>query len=84
VRRVPPHSALLLARSTEKNAWMERCDITFGIVYLGDHNVTGSVRRYRGEESYHAAANEIGAAFASGDVPEVWRYNRSAGLPRAC
>jgi alpha-amylase/alpha-mannosidase (GH57 family) len=51
----------------------ESGEITFGIVHLGDHNVTGSVRRFHGEEPYRALVSEISEAFSSGDVHEVIR-----------
>jgi len=45
----------------------------FGVLHLGDHNVSGGIREYRGEEGYAAILREIGDAFRSADLPETFR-----------
>jgi alpha-amylase/alpha-mannosidase (GH57 family) len=46
---------------------------SIGVLHLGDHNVSGGIREYRGEEGYAAILREIGDAFRSTDLPETLR-----------
>ncbi|MBI5576688.1 MAG: DUF3536 domain-containing protein [Deltaproteobacteria bacterium] len=46
---------------------------TFGVLHLGDHNVSGGIREFAGEEAYQAVLREIGDAFRSADLPETLR-----------
>jgi len=48
-------------------------DISFGVIYLGDHNITGGVRKFAGEEAYQATVKEIIEAFERGDFTELVR-----------
>ncbi|NJD61692.1 MAG: DUF3536 domain-containing protein [Deltaproteobacteria bacterium] len=47
--------------------------VTFGVLHLGDHNVSGGIRGFRGEEAYHAAVGEIAGVFQGGNLPESLR-----------
>ena len=47
--------------------------VTFGVLHLGDHNVSGGIRDFRGEEAYANLVQEIGDVFRSADLPEVIR-----------
>lgn len=47
--------------------------LSFGVLYFGDHNVIGGVRRFSGLESYEALVRGISDAFYRADVPEVIR-----------
>jgi hypothetical protein len=51
----------------------EAATLSFGVVHLGDHNVSAGVRRYQGEESYVELANAIRPAFERADWPEAIR-----------
>jgi len=51
----------------------DSASVSFGVLHFGDHNVTGGIREYRGEESYRALAGEIGEIFQGADFPEVIR-----------
>jgi alpha-amylase/alpha-mannosidase (GH57 family) len=51
----------------------ESAPLSFGILHFGDHNVNGGVRRFQGEEAYHEMGEEMSAAFARADLPEVIR-----------
>ncbi len=51
----------------------ESADVTFGVLHFGDHNVSGGVRAYRGEEAFEALAAEISEIFAGADFPEIIR-----------
>jgi hypothetical protein len=46
---------------------------SFGVLHLGDHNVSGGIREYRGEDAFQAVLREIGDAFRSADLPETLR-----------
>src|SRR5262249_15430942 len=45
--------------------------VSFGVLPLGQHNLSGGVREAQGDEAYGAMADEVGAAFASGELSEV-------------
>jgi alpha-amylase/alpha-mannosidase (GH57 family) len=47
--------------------------VSFGVVHLGDHNVIGGIRDFRGEEAYEALTREIGDVFKTADLPEAIR-----------
>lgn len=47
--------------------------VSFGVLHLGDHNVSGGIREFRGEEAYETLTREIGDVFRSADLPEVIR-----------
>jgi hypothetical protein len=47
--------------------------VTFGVLYLGEQNLTGGVRRFQSEEAYRQTIGEIKAAFEQGDFPELGR-----------
>lgn len=51
----------------------EADELSFGFVHLGDHNMSGGVRGFRGEAEYDAMLRDVLAAFASADMPEVLR-----------
>ncbi|MBE0569121.1 MAG: DUF3536 domain-containing protein [Deltaproteobacteria bacterium] len=47
--------------------------VSFGVLHLGDHNVSGGIRDYLGEEAYETLNREIGDVFKTADLPEVIR-----------
>jgi alpha-amylase/alpha-mannosidase (GH57 family) len=47
--------------------------VTFGVLHLGDHNVSGGVREYRGEEAYGTLVGDIAGIFQTADLPEILR-----------
>ncbi|MEK7751171.1 MAG: DUF3536 domain-containing protein [Acidobacteriota bacterium] len=51
----------------------EATTLSFGVLHLGDQNVSGGVREFRGEEAYRALASEITEIFHRGDIPGVIR-----------
>jgi alpha-amylase/alpha-mannosidase (GH57 family) len=51
----------------------EAKDLSFGVLHFGDHNLTGGVRHYMGEEAYDELARHASDAFNRADVPEVIR-----------
>lgn len=64
--------ALGRAQITSEITW-ESSQVSFGVLHLGDHNLTGGVRRYLGEESYQAMIREISDSFVRGDLAERLR-----------
>lgn len=51
----------------------ESADLAFGVLHMGDHNVTGGVRPYQGEEAYRRIAAELNEIFERGEYPELVR-----------
>ncbi|MGA9883151.1 MAG: DUF3536 domain-containing protein [Candidatus Acidiferrales bacterium] len=47
--------------------------VSFGVLHLGDHNISGGVRQFQGEQSYEALCSEIAEIFERGDLPEILR-----------
>jgi hypothetical protein len=47
--------------------------LSFGVLHLGDHNVSGGIRDFRGDEEYGALVREIGDVFKTADLPDVIR-----------
>jgi Domain of unknown function (DUF3536) len=65
---------LLLGRArVTSEITRESAYISFGLLHLGDHNVSGGIRDYRGEEAYESLTREIGDVFKTADLPEVIR-----------
>ncbi|HVT45922.1 MAG TPA: DUF3536 domain-containing protein [Thermoanaerobaculia bacterium] len=46
---------------------------SFGVLYLGDLNVTGGVRDYRGDEAYQTLVEEMMGPIYDGDFPAIIR-----------
>ncbi len=47
--------------------------LTFGILHLGDHNLSGGVREFQGEAEYELMCQEVLGAFSRADMPEALR-----------
>jgi len=73
---------LLLGRArVTSGITLETALVSFGVLHLGDHNVSGGVRGFQGEEAYETLAREIGDVFKGADLPEVIRtVDRQFGL----
>jgi hypothetical protein len=56
------------SRITEETACL-----SYGVLHLGDHNLTGGVREFQGEAAYGAMLDDVEQAFSSADLPEVVR-----------
>jgi alpha-amylase/alpha-mannosidase (GH57 family) len=64
--------------SSEPTEESKRVD--FGVLHLGDHNLTGGVRQFQGEAAYTDLVREITEAFGRGDFAEILRVvDRSLG-----
>ncbi len=51
----------------------EADELSFGFIHLGDHNMSGGVRAFRGPSEYEQMADDVLGAFRSADMPEVLR-----------
>ncbi len=51
----------------------ESQDISFGVLHFGDHNLTGGVRPFQGDDAYRELVKQSVDAFYRADVPEVIR-----------
>jgi len=49
----------------------ESADFQFGVLHLGDHNVSGGVREYDDAEQFGTITESLHAAFGRADTPEV-------------
>ncbi len=67
-----PRIALGKAQVTSQ-VTCESALLTFGVLHFGDHNLTGGVRDFQGEESYTLMVQEVTNAFERADLPEVIR-----------
>ena len=47
--------------------------LSFGVIHLGDHHITGGVRESQDEKVFHQLRENLGAAFARADMTEVIR-----------
>ncbi len=64
----------VLGRATiTSNITQESVRVTFGVLHFGDHNVSGGIREYQGEEAYGALVREISEIFKGADFPEIIR-----------
>lgn len=66
------HLALGRAKITSRIT-EESTTLSFGALHLGDQNVSGGVRGYRGTEAYGALVTEIQEIFHRGEITELVR-----------
>jgi hypothetical protein len=48
-------------------------ELTFGVIHFGDHNMSGGVRVFQGDDAYNQLAQEAAEAFSRADLPEILR-----------
>ncbi len=60
------------AKVNSNITWSEKT-VSYAVLHLGDHNISGGVRRFKGDDAYAVMESEIRAAFDRADVPEVIR-----------
>lgn len=51
----------------------EHQELSFGILHLGDHNLSGGVREFQGDDDYAQMCREVQGAFSRADMPEALR-----------
>ena len=68
------HTKLVAGRAEIRSriTW-ESADLSYGVVHLGDHLLSGGVREFGGVSAYSQTVNEITAAFDSGDFTDLMR-----------
>ncbi|HTS11200.1 MAG TPA: DUF3536 domain-containing protein [Candidatus Limnocylindrales bacterium] len=65
---------LAIGRALVKsNITTEEDTLSFGVLHLGDHNITGGVRRFEDESRFQELGQKVGAAFPRADIAEVIR-----------
>ncbi len=47
--------------------------LSFGVLHLGDHNISGGVREYQGEQNYQQLIDDLSELFLRADIPGVLR-----------
>jgi alpha-amylase/alpha-mannosidase (GH57 family) len=57
----------------QSNITLDEGEIGYGVLSLGDHNVSGGVRPFAGEEAYWKMAEEIGEPFQRADIAQTLR-----------
>ncbi|MBI4907854.1 MAG: DUF3536 domain-containing protein [Acidobacteria bacterium] len=66
------HLALGRAKITSRITG-ESSTLSFGVLHLGDQNVSGGVREYRGTEAYGELVTEVQEIFHRGEITELVR-----------
>ncbi len=51
----------------------ESARLCFGVLHMGDHNLSCGIKQYEGEEAYQTLAREVSNAFAGADFAETLR-----------
>ncbi|MCI0535908.1 MAG: DUF3536 domain-containing protein [Verrucomicrobiales bacterium] len=65
---------LLVGRTRAKFEITRESELmTYAVLYMGEHNLTGGVQRYAGAEPYDAMVRELKEAFDRADFPELVR-----------
>ncbi len=68
------HARLALGRvHVSSRITQESGTMSYGVLHLGDQNVSGGVREYRGREAYDTLTAEISSVFERGDIPGLIR-----------
>jgi alpha-amylase/alpha-mannosidase (GH57 family) len=52
---------------------LETARLSFAVLYMGEHNLTGGVRYFRSEDAYGAMITELKTAFEEVDYPQTIR-----------
>jgi alpha-amylase/alpha-mannosidase (GH57 family) len=73
-RRHSGDTTLLVGRARVTSDVTQETDVvTFAVLHFGNHNLTGGIRRFAGEEEYRALRDELLRAFSSADLAAVVR-----------
>jgi alpha-amylase/alpha-mannosidase (GH57 family) len=59
--------------SIQSRILLDSKSVSFGVLHLGDHEISGGVREFQGEESYAQLCSEIREAFEGGDLAAILR-----------
>ncbi|MGC9529832.1 MAG: DUF3536 domain-containing protein [Candidatus Bipolaricaulaceae bacterium] len=78
----PARLAVGHARVTSQITW-ETAELAFGVLHLGDHNLSGGVKEYPGPQAYRQVVADLTRPFLAGDLPETLRaLDGGFGPPR--
>jgi alpha-amylase/alpha-mannosidase (GH57 family) len=66
--RLAVGSSRILSEITQESE-----ELSYGVLYLGEHNLTGAVRKFDSKEAFDTMFQEIKAAFDAADYPETIR-----------
>jgi alpha-amylase/alpha-mannosidase (GH57 family) len=73
-RRQSGETALLVGRARIMSEITQESDVvTFAVLHFGNHNLTGGIRRFAGEEEYAKLRDELLRAFSTADISAVIR-----------
>jgi len=73
-RRQSGDTVLLVGRArVVSEITQESQVVTFAVLHFGNHNLTGGIRRFAGEEEYRALRDEMLRAFSTADISAVIR-----------
>jgi alpha-amylase/alpha-mannosidase (GH57 family) len=65
---------LALGRATVRSEILGETErVSFGVLHLGEHNVSGGVRVFQGEDAYALLCPDITETFQRGDLHEILR-----------
>ncbi|MBR9990426.1 MAG: DUF3536 domain-containing protein [Gemmatimonadetes bacterium] len=73
-RRQSGESVLLVGRArVTSEITRESARVTFAVLHFGNHNLTGGIRRFAGENEYRTLREELLRAFSTADISAVIR-----------
>jgi alpha-amylase/alpha-mannosidase (GH57 family) len=71
-RRQSGDAVLLVGRARITSEITQETDVvTFAVLHFGNHNLTGGIRRFAGEEEFRALRDELVRAFSTADISAV-------------
>jgi hypothetical protein len=73
-RRQSGDTALLVGRARVTSEITQETDVvTFAVLHFGNHNLTGGIRSFAGEDEFRALREELLRAFSTADIANVVR-----------
>jgi alpha-amylase/alpha-mannosidase (GH57 family) len=73
-RRQSGDAVLLVGRARiTSEITRESAAVTFAVLHFGNHNLTGGIRRFAGEEEYRTLRDDLLRAFSGADITAVVR-----------
>ncbi|HSJ33004.1 MAG TPA: DUF3536 domain-containing protein [Longimicrobiales bacterium] len=73
-RRQSGETVLLVGRARVTSEITQESDVvTFAVLHFGNHNLTGGIRRFAGDEEFRALRDELLRAFSTADLSAVVR-----------
>jgi hypothetical protein len=73
-RRQSGDTVLLVGRARVVSEITQESDVvTFAVLHFGNHNLTGGIRRFAGDEEYRTLREELLRAFSTADLSAVIR-----------